>query len=80
MHACIHSQMFTDLALCAQAQSQVLGTKQNMYGLFIGLTVRSGEIAQSAVAVGYVKGCDAGVCGRVYRWETEWACTCVVDR
>lgn len=33
------------------------------------LTVRSGEIAQSAVAVGYVKGCDAGVCGRVYRWE-----------
>ena len=26
------------------------------------LRVRSGEIAQSAIAVGYVKGYDAGVC------------------
>lgn len=42
------------------------------------LTVRSGEIAQSAV--GYVKGCDAGVWGESIGGRLVGMHVCAVDR
>ena len=44
------------------------------------LTVRSRGIAQSAVAVGYVKGCDAGVWGESIGGRLVGMHMCAVDR
>ena len=72
--------------MCASTRPRLGDKTENLWSVYFWLllqeelTVRSGGIAQSAVAVGYVKGCDAGVWGESIGGRLVGMHMCAVDR
>ena len=63
IHTYLHSFSNVEYPLCTQAPSQVLGKKtKTLWCLCWGSSAERGEETQSAVSVGRVQGCKAGMC------------------